>query len=94
MTGEITLSGQVLPIGGVKEKVLGAVRSGITDVVLPSENEGDLEDLPPEVREKLSVHPVDDLAAVLSLALGPPPASATTTTITLPPRETEAGIQH
>ncbi|MGH8734418.1 MAG: S16 family serine protease, partial [Burkholderiales bacterium] len=58
MTGEITLSGQVLPIGGVKEKVLGAVRSGITDVVLPAENEADLEDLPPEVRERINVHPV------------------------------------
>jgi ATP-dependent Lon protease len=71
MTGEITLSGQVLPIGGVKEKVLGAVRSGITDVVLPAENEADLEDLPPEVRELLNVHPVEDLSAVLLLALAP-----------------------
>jgi ATP-dependent Lon protease len=70
MTGEITLSGQVLPIGGVKEKVLGAVRSGITDVMLPLENEADLEDLPPEVRERISVHPVGDLAQVLGLALG------------------------
>jgi ATP-dependent Lon protease len=70
MTGEITLSGQVLPIGGVKEKVLGAVRSGITEVVLPAENEADLEDLPPEVLELLTVHPVNDLSEVLSLALG------------------------
>ena len=70
MTGEITLSGQVLPIGGVKEKVLGAVRSGITDVMLPAENEGDLEDLPPEVRERIKVHPVNDLSQVLALALG------------------------
>jgi ATP-dependent Lon protease len=69
MTGEITLSGQVLPIGGVKEKVLGAVRSGITDVVLPNENEPDLEDLPPEVRSRISVHPVGDLSEVLALAL-------------------------
>src|SRR5262249_20695958 len=69
MTGEITLSGQVLPIGGVKEKVLGAVRSGITDVVLPNENEPDLEDLPPEVRSRISVHPVDSLRQVRSLAL-------------------------
>jgi ATP-dependent Lon protease len=70
MTGEITLSGQVLPIGGVKEKVLGAVRSGITDVMLPMENEADLEDLPPEVRERISVHAVGDLSQVLALALG------------------------
>jgi ATP-dependent Lon protease len=70
MTGEITLSGQVLPIGGVKEKVLGAVRSGITEVLLPAENEGDLEDLPPEVLELLTVHAVNDLAEVLALALG------------------------
>jgi len=70
MTGEITLSGQVLPIGGVKEKVLGAVRSGITDVMLPMENEADLEDLPPEVRERISVHPVADLSQVLGFALG------------------------
>ena len=76
MTGEITLSGQVLPIGGVKEKVLGAVRSGITDVVLPTENEADLEDLPPEVRERLSVHTVNDLSEVLLLALPAIPAPA------------------
>jgi ATP-dependent Lon protease len=79
MTGEITLSGQVLPIGGVKEKVLGAVRAGITDVVLPTENEGDLEDLPPEVRERLNVHTADHLSEVLSLALGPAPVPAATT---------------
>jgi ATP-dependent Lon protease len=81
MTGEITLSGQVLPIGGVKEKVLGAVRSGITEVLLPAENEGDLEDLPPEVLELLTVHAVNDLAEVLALALGnalPAPALDTT----------------
>jgi hypothetical protein len=55
MTGEITLSGRVLPIGGVKEKVLGAVRAGIREIVLPKENEQDLEDLPQEVRDR--VHP-------------------------------------
>ncbi|HVS01568.1 MAG TPA: endopeptidase La [Thermoanaerobaculia bacterium] len=71
MTGEITLTGTVLPIGGVKEKVLGAVRAGITEIVLPAENEGDLEDLPEEVRDKLAVHAVSDLSAVLSLALAP-----------------------
>ena len=69
MTGEITLRGRVLPIGGVKEKVLGAVRAGITSVILPKENERDLEDLPEEVRKTLDVHLVEDLGEVLSLAL-------------------------
>jgi ATP-dependent Lon protease len=69
MTGEITLRGRVLPIGGVKEKVLGAVRAGITSVILPKENERDLEDLPEEVRKTLDVHLVEELGEVLSLAL-------------------------
>jgi ATP-dependent Lon protease len=69
MTGEITLRGRVLPIGGVKEKVLGAVRAGIQTVVLPKENEPDLEDLPEDVRKSLRVHLVEDLDEVLSLAL-------------------------
>jgi ATP-dependent Lon protease len=69
MTGEITLRGRVLPIGGVKETVLGAVRAGITTVVLPKENERDLEDLPEEVRKKLTVHLAEELGEVLSLTL-------------------------
>ncbi len=69
MTGEITLRGRVLPIGGVKEKVLGAVRAGIQTVVLPKENEADLEDLPEDVRRSLRVHLVEELGDVLSLAL-------------------------
>jgi len=69
MTGEITLRGRVLPIGGVKEKVLGAVRAGIQTVVLPKENEPDLVDLPEDVRKTLQVHLVEDLEEVLSLAL-------------------------
>lgn len=69
MTGEITLRGRVLPIGGVKEKVLGAVRAGITTIVIPKENEPDLEDLPGEVRQKLTVHPVQELGEVLALTL-------------------------
>ena len=69
MTGEITLSGRVLPIGGLKEKILGAVRAGITEILLPKENEPDLEDLPAEVRERIRVHPVDELGAVLAIAL-------------------------
>jgi ATP-dependent Lon protease len=69
MTGEITLRGRVLPIGGVKEKVLGAVRAGITRVILPKDNEADLEDLPKEVREKLDVNLVGELGEVLALTL-------------------------
>ena len=69
MTGEITLRGRVLPIGGVKEKVLGAVRAGIRTVVLPKENAPDLEDLPEDVRSSLQVHLVEDLDEVLTLAL-------------------------
>jgi ATP-dependent Lon protease len=69
MTGEITLRGRVMPIGGVKEKVLGAVRAGIRSVILPKENAPDLEDLPEEVRKTLDVHLVEELGDVLSLAL-------------------------
>ncbi|HSK78918.1 MAG TPA: endopeptidase La, partial [Thermoanaerobaculia bacterium] len=69
MTGEITLSGRVLPIGGVKEKVLGAVRAGIAEVLLPKENEGDLEDLPQEVCDTLKIHFAEDLGDVLALTL-------------------------
>jgi ATP-dependent Lon protease len=69
MTGEITLRGEVLPIGGVKEKVLGAVRAGISRIVLPKKNEPDLEDLPEEVRKTLEVYPVENLGEVLALTL-------------------------
>ncbi len=69
MTGEITLRGRVLPIGGVKEKVLGAVRAGITRIILPKENEPDLEDLPQEVRDKIEVYLVQELGEVLALTL-------------------------
>lgn len=69
MTGEITLSGRVLPIGGVKEKVLGAARAGITAVVLPKENEPDLEDLPADVREATEIHLVSGLDEVLAVAV-------------------------
>ena len=69
MTGEITLSGRVLPIGGVKEKVLGAVRAGIHEIVLPKQNEADLEDLPGDVLETLTVHAVEELGEVLAVAL-------------------------
>ncbi|NJD10415.1 MAG: endopeptidase La [Gemmatimonadetes bacterium] len=69
MTGEITLTGRVLPIGGVKEKVLGAYRAGIREVVLPLESEPQLDDLPAEVRDAMRFHPVSDLGHVLALAL-------------------------
>ena len=73
MTGEITLRGRVLPIGGVKEKVLGALRAGITDVILPKDNEADVEDVPEEARNKLNFHFVSSLEEVLVLALLPEP---------------------
>jgi len=69
MTGEVTLRGRVLPIGGVKEKVLGAVRAGIKTIILPKENEADLQDLPEDVRKWLDVHVAEELGEVLSLAL-------------------------
>ncbi|MBI4513975.1 MAG: hypothetical protein HY702_07675, partial [Gemmatimonadetes bacterium] len=69
MTGEITLRGRVLPIGGVKEKVLGAARAGIKEVVLPRDNEPDLEELPQEIREKSRFHLVERLDEVLAIAL-------------------------
>jgi ATP-dependent Lon protease len=59
MTGEITLRGQVLPVGGIKEKVLAAHRAGIREIILPTRNEKDLEEVPEEVREALRVHLVD-----------------------------------
>jgi len=69
MTGEITLSGRVLPIGGVKEKVLGAVRAGLTEVLLPKDNEADLEDLPQEVVDTIHIHFAQELGDVLALTL-------------------------
>jgi ATP-dependent Lon protease len=69
MTGEITLRGRVLPIGGVKEKVLGAHRAGIKEVIIPKANEADLEDVPDEVRQLLVFHPVESLFDVLRIAL-------------------------
>jgi ATP-dependent Lon protease len=69
MTGEITLSGRALPIGGLKEKILGAVRAGITRIVIPKENEPDLEDLSEEVRGQIEVFPVSTLAEALAVTL-------------------------
>jgi ATP-dependent Lon protease len=71
MTGEVTLQGRVLPIGGVKQKVLAAHRAGLTDVVLPKRNGPDLEDVPEEVRQKMRFHLADDITDVLGVALAP-----------------------
>jgi ATP-dependent Lon protease len=71
MTGEITLRGRVLPIGGLKEKVLGAHRAGIKSIILPKDNEADIEDIPEEVRGQLSFYPVETLEEVLKIALVP-----------------------
>jgi ATP-dependent Lon protease len=71
MTGELTLTGRVLPIGGVKEKILGAVRAGITEIILPRENEADLEDLPEEVVSTLNIDLVGNLDEVMQIALEP-----------------------
>ncbi|MFX7724177.1 S16 family serine protease, partial [Acinetobacter baumannii] len=61
MTGEITLTGRVLPIGGVKEKVLGARRAGIREVILPKQNEADLSDIPKPLRQNMTFHFVEHL---------------------------------
>jgi ATP-dependent Lon protease len=71
MTGEVTLQGRVLPIGGLKQKVLAAHAAGLTDVVLPERNRGDLDDVPADVREQLSFHPVMSLDEVFEQTLEP-----------------------
>ncbi|HEX5289431.1 MAG TPA: endopeptidase La, partial [Streptosporangiaceae bacterium] len=71
MTGEVSLTGRVLPIGGVKQKLLAAHRAGITTVLIPQRNEPDLDDVPAEVLEKLEVHTMGDVRDVLALALEP-----------------------
>jgi len=71
MTGEVTLQGRVLPIGGLKQKVLAAHAAGLTDVILPERNRGDLDDVPEDVREEMSFHPVMTVGEALDLALEP-----------------------
>jgi ATP-dependent Lon protease len=75
MTGELTLQGRVLPIGGLKQKVLAAHAAGLTDVVIPERNRADLDDVPEHVREELTFHPVMSLDEVLGFALEPAQAS-------------------
>ena len=76
MTGELTLQGRVLPIGGVKQKVLAAHRSGLTEVILPARNEADLEDLPAAVLDDIDVHLVSDVGEALAIALERPEVAA------------------
>jgi ATP-dependent Lon protease len=71
MTGEVTLQGRVLPIGGLKQKVLAAHAAGLTEVILPERNRGDLDEVPEEVRERMTFHPVMSIEEVLGLALEP-----------------------
>jgi ATP-dependent Lon protease len=71
MTGEVTLQGRVLPIGGVKQKVLAAHAAGLTTVILPERNRADLDDVPAEVREAIGLQPVMTIGEVLELALEP-----------------------
>ncbi|GAB2857751.1 endopeptidase La [Streptomyces deserti] len=77
MTGEVSLTGRVLPIGGVKQKLLAAHRAGVTTVIIPKRNEPDLDDVPAEVLDKLDVHTVTDVRQVLELALAPATNGAT-----------------
>ncbi|WBO63894.1 endopeptidase La [Streptomyces camelliae] len=77
MTGEVSLTGRVLPIGGVKQKLLAAQRAGVTTVIIPKRNEPDLDDVPAEVLDKLDVHTVTDVRQVLELALAPAENGAT-----------------
>ncbi len=84
MTGEVTLQGRVLPIGGLKQKVLAAHAAGLSEVILPERNRGDLDEVPAEVREQISFHPVMSIGEVLGLALEPAEAR--------PPKGREAAV--
>ena len=107
MTGEITLRGKVLPVGGIKDKVLAAFRAGIDTIVLPAENEKDLDEIPKEVREAIEVHLVENMDEVIKVtldhaAVAKPPevegklfrpsARHELTRAPLPARQLEAGI--
>ena len=77
MTGEVTLNGRVLPIGGLKQKLLAAQRAGLTTVFVPKRNEPDLDDVPAAVLAELTVHLATDVREVLDVALAPARAAAT-----------------
>ncbi len=77
MTGEVTLAGRVLPIGGVKQKLLAAHRAGLTEILIPARNEPDLDEVPEEVRKELTIRPLADVRDVLKLALRPADEAAT-----------------
>jgi ATP-dependent Lon protease len=81
MTGEVTLQGRVLPIGGLKQKVLAAHAAGLTEVILPERNRGDLDEVPAEVREQMTFHPVMSINEVLGFALEPAEAGADVTAV-------------
>jgi ATP-dependent Lon protease len=81
MTGEVTLQGRVLPIGGLKQKVLAAHAAGLTDVILPERNRGDLDDVPEDVREQMTFHPVMTIGEVLELALEPARSGTASATV-------------
>jgi ATP-dependent Lon protease len=85
MTGEITLRGSVLPVGGIKEKLLAAHRAGIRTVLVPARNEADLEDVPKNIRGELTVHLIKRVNEVLPLVLEPPLP---------PPQPSQAGGEH
>ncbi|MDT5060663.1 MAG: ATP-dependent Lon protease [Acidobacteriota bacterium] len=94
MTGEITLSGLVFPVGGIKEKVLSAYRAGVRRIILPARNEGDLEDIPEDVRHQLEVVPVSRISEALDAALerlvaNPPPPPPPVTDAAHGTRQTE-----
>jgi ATP-dependent Lon protease len=72
MTGEVTLQGRVLPIGGVKQKVLAAHRAGLKEVILPKRNEGDLDDVPEQIRNEVTFHLAETVDQVLAIALESP----------------------
>ena len=76
MTGEITLSGLVLPVGGIKEKALAARRQGVKTMILPAQNEDDLDELSPEARRDMTFRPVSTFEEVVEVALGPLPVPA------------------
>jgi ATP-dependent Lon protease len=90
MTGELTLTGRVLPIGGIKEKLLGAIRAGIDEIILPCDNEADLDDLQEEVRKTLTVHLVEDLDQVIKIALRSDKAAKKKTTKSTTKRKSRA----